>query len=93
MEVTHFLVYIFFFALTWKFYSFATVNDKLSVSKVDRTIDISSQLAKIVLEITLENGGPDAAKSFLIGVDSKLANHLAYASATVSNLDFKHCFV
>lgn len=75
---------IFFFTLTWKFYSSSIINDKLIVNKVERTVDISTQLAKVTLDITLENAGSDSCKSFLIGVDSKLANHLAYASASVS---------
>lgn len=84
MRVLEFYSCLVFFALTWNIYSSASINDKLVVNKVDRTIDISSQLAKVGLDIALENTGSEPATSFLVAVDSMLASHLAYASASVS---------
>ena len=60
-----------------------TINEKLVLKKVDRTIDISSQLAKIVLDVTLENTGAEACNNFLLAIDSKLSDHLAFAGASV----------
>ena len=84
MKIMQLIAYISFFTFVWEFSSCATVNDKLTVSKVDRTIDISSQLARVSLEITIENGSPEAVQSFLIGIDPEHASHLAFASASVS---------
>ena len=84
MTVKQLITCIFFFTLVWEFNSSAIINDKITVTKVDRTIDISSQLARVGLEITVENGGSDSVNSFLIGIDSKHASHLAFASASVS---------
>ena len=79
------LACMFFFTFLLEFSSSASINDKIIVSKVDRTIDISSQLARVSLELTLENSGSESIQSFLIGIDSKHASHLAFASASVSD--------
>jgi len=83
MDSKRILACMFFFTFLLEFSSSASINDKIIVSKVDRTIDISSQLARVSLELTLENSGSESIQSFLIGIDSKHASHLAFASASI----------
>ena len=60
------------------------INDSLVNVKVERKIDISSQLVKVNSAITLENGGSGAVKSFLVAAEPALVDHLAYVGASVS---------
>ena len=83
MATIKYLLYAFLFVLNCKFHFSMTINEKLVLKKVERTIDISSQLAKIALDVTLENTGTEACNNFLLAIDSKLSNHLAFAGASV----------
>ena len=75
---------VFYISLAWKFSTGSTINDKIVISKAERAIDISSQIAKVNAELTLENTGSEACRSFLVAVSPKQADHVAYFSATVS---------
>uniref|UniRef100_A0A1W7RAP9 Dolichyl-diphosphooligosaccharide--protein glycosyltransferase subunit 1 n=1 Tax=Hadrurus spadix TaxID=141984 RepID=A0A1W7RAP9_9SCOR len=50
-------------------------------SKVDRNIDISSQLVKIITKLTIENGGKSPANNFLFGLEEKQSNIAAIGSS------------
>ncbi|XP_064633039.1 dolichyl-diphosphooligosaccharide--protein glycosyltransferase subunit 1-like [Lineus longissimus] len=59
-----------------------TIDANLINTKVERTVDLSSHLAKTTSSITLKNNGNTAVKSFLFVVDPSLAGNLATLSAT-----------
>ena len=60
------------------------INSGLVNVKVERKVDVSSQLIKISNSISLENGGSGAVKSFLIAVEPKLVDHISFVGASVS---------
>ena len=64
-----------------------TVNPDLVNVKVVRNVDLSTHLPKIVSEITLENGGKSAIRSFLFTPDPVLASDLSFIGASVSLLE------
>ena len=59
------------------------VNKDLSVSNVDRTIDMASQLVKMSTKLTLSNGGQSPVKSFHYTVDENALDKVAFIGATV----------
>ena len=60
------------------------VKADIILSKVDRTIDLTSQVAKISSQITVENKGNDAVKDFILAVEADQLSHLSYLEVTVS---------
>ncbi|KOB68629.1 Dolichyl-diphosphooligosaccharide--protein glycosyltransferase subunit 1 [Operophtera brumata] len=61
------------------------IASELKFKNVDRTIDVTSQLVKIVSKITLENTGKSPVKNFLLAVEASAKNNLAYIGAKDSN--------
>ncbi|XP_069693452.1 dolichyl-diphosphooligosaccharide--protein glycosyltransferase subunit 1 [Periplaneta americana] len=61
--------------------TFDSINSDLIVKNVDRSIDLSSQLAKILHKITLQNNGKGAVKSVLFSVEPTVKNSLSYIGA------------
>ncbi|CAL8336651.1 unnamed protein product [Merluccius merluccius] len=57
--------------------------DGLVNEEVKRTVDLSSHLAKVSVEVLLSNPGPGAVHSFTLAVEPELAPHLAYVGASV----------
>ena len=58
--------------------------DGLVNEDVKRTVDLSTHLAKITVEMVMSNQGHSAAQSFILAVEADLAPHLAYIGASVS---------
>lgn len=58
------------------------VQAELVISNVDRTIDLSSQLAKVNSEITFHNKGTSKVKSFLISIEEDQFPLLSYLEIT-----------
>ena len=58
--------------------------DGLVNEEVKRTVDLSSHLAKVSVEVLLANPGPGAVHSFTLAVEPEQAPHLAYVGASVS---------
>lgn len=54
-------------------------------SKVERTIDLASQLVKINTKITVENTGKTPVIYFLFTIEPEIRNHLAFIGAVVSD--------
>lgn len=60
-----------------------SINSELVVKNVDRSIDVSTQLVKVVAKITLENTGRSPVKSFLFALEEPTAkNRLSFLGAT-----------
>ena len=59
------------------------INKDLSVSNVDRTIDMASQLVKMSTKLTLSNGGQSPVKSFHYTVDENVLDKVSFIGATV----------
>ncbi|KAJ3602960.1 hypothetical protein NHX12_030704 [Muraenolepis orangiensis] len=51
--------------------------------EVQRTVDLSSHLAKLSSDILLVNRGPAAERAFTVAVEADLAPHLAFLGASV----------
>jgi oligosaccharyltransferase complex subunit alpha (ribophorin I) len=65
--------------------SLDAVNKDLTVTNVDRTIDLASQLVKISTKVTLNNGGQSPVKSFHFVVDESAVDKVDFVGATVSS--------
>jgi len=64
-----------------------TVNPDLSVTNLERTLDMSSQLVKTNLRMTFHNAGKSAAKSVHVTVDPAFVGHVTHIAATVGKSD------
>jgi len=62
-----------------------SINPDLVIKSVERSIDITTQLAKINYKIALENTGKASVKFFLFSVDPKLAAKVAFVGATAGS--------
>lgn len=62
------------------------LNADFIITKVDRSIDLTSQLVKISSQITLKNTGNEATNDVVIGVDENQIKYLSYIEAAVSVL-------
>ncbi|XP_045164577.2 dolichyl-diphosphooligosaccharide--protein glycosyltransferase subunit 1-like [Mercenaria mercenaria] len=60
-----------------------TINNDLTITEVDRKIDISTHLVKITSAVTVENGGKSSTGYFLVPIDTSLQNFLSYAGASI----------
>lgn len=49
--------------------------------KVNRNIDLSTQVATHTIDITLRNDGSSAISKYQLAIESALANHIAHISA------------
>jgi oligosaccharyltransferase complex subunit alpha (ribophorin I) len=58
-------------------------NSDIVNSKVQRTVDLTTHLARIVSRITLENGGKTAVRSYLVAIDPELSKSVSFVGATV----------
>ncbi|XP_071520803.1 dolichyl-diphosphooligosaccharide--protein glycosyltransferase subunit 1 [Panulirus ornatus] len=61
--------------------TYDSINKDLINKKIERKVDIASQLVKITNKITLENGGSGAVKSFLLTLTRAEKDNLSYISA------------
>lgn len=59
------------------------VNKDIINKKIERKLDISSQLVKVTNKITLENGGSAAVKSFLFALTPVEKEKLSYINVQV----------
>ncbi|MCP6116885.1 hypothetical protein NL387_26725, partial [Klebsiella pneumoniae] len=62
-----------------------TISSDIKLKNVDRTVDISTQLVKVVSKIVLENSGKSPVKHFLFAVEEAAKNNLAFIGAKDSN--------
>ena len=60
------------------------VNNDLVLANVERKIDISTHLAKIVSTITIENTGTSSTGFFLYAIEPQLQENIAFLAASVS---------
>lgn len=60
------------------------INPDLVVVKVVKNVDLTTQLPKIVSQITLENAGQSSVRYFLVAADVPIASSLSFVGAAVS---------
>ncbi|XP_076039879.1 dolichyl-diphosphooligosaccharide--protein glycosyltransferase subunit 1 [Oratosquilla oratoria] len=71
--------------------TFDSVNKDLVNKKIDRKLDLASQLVKSVNKITLENtGNAGAVKSFLFALSKHERDNLAFFGAQVGSSSLKY---
>ncbi len=61
-----------------------SVNSDVTVTEATRTIDLTSQLVKESLALTLQNGGSGAVKTVHFAVQKEMADKAVFVGATVS---------
>ncbi|XP_012252881.2 dolichyl-diphosphooligosaccharide--protein glycosyltransferase subunit 1 [Athalia rosae] len=61
--------------------NFDSINTDLTIKNAERSIDLQSQLTKIVNKITLENNGKSAIKNFIFAIEQKHKENLSYIAA------------
>ncbi|XP_054717995.1 dolichyl-diphosphooligosaccharide--protein glycosyltransferase subunit 1-like [Uloborus diversus] len=71
--------YLLIFVL---FVVFNSSNGEIVNSKVDRNIDIASQLVKVLIKLTLENTGKSPVSTFLYALDAGSKPNLAFIGAS-----------
>jgi hypothetical protein len=59
----------------------SSVSGKLTIRNVDRVIDLTTQLARHTVSISLLNGGAEPVREFEYAVQNSLAGKLAFISA------------
>lgn len=81
--------YLFIFLAVW----FNNGHSELVNSKLDRNIDIASQLVKILIKLTLENTGKSPVSSFLYALEPNSKPNLSFIGASVSIKKFASEYV
>lgn len=59
------------------------INPEIVIRNVDRQIDVSSQLAKIICKLTVENAGKSPVKSVLYAVEPQFKQLVSFIGAQV----------
>merc|ERR1712117_536127 len=62
--------------------SLDSANPDLTLTNIERKIDLSTQLVKISHAITVSNGGSGATKSIHFAVEKELADKVVFIEAT-----------
>lgn len=79
------VIFVLYLAVNSNSVNVDNIASELKIRNLERTIDLSSQLVKIVSKITLENTGKSPVKNFLIAVESSAKSNLAFIGAKDSN--------
>ena len=61
-----------------------TINKDVTISEVKRTVDLTTQLPKIVSSVTIANTGSKELPSFVYTIEPSLSEKLAFIGAVVS---------
>lgn len=61
--------------------TFESINTDLALKNVERSIDLQSQLTKIVNKISIENNGKSPVKNFLFAIEERHKDGLSYFAA------------
>ncbi|XP_064088184.1 dolichyl-diphosphooligosaccharide--protein glycosyltransferase subunit 1-like [Macrobrachium nipponense] len=69
--------------------TFDSINKDIVNKKIDRKVDISTQVVKISNKITLENEGSGAVKSFLLSLTREEKDTLAYINVVTGGSSLK----
>ncbi|EPS70534.1 hypothetical protein M569_04226, partial [Genlisea aurea] len=67
------------------FVFFSTVSADLVISKLDRRIDLSSQVVRTTVSLKAYNDGPEAISEFLLPFSDLQAQNLSVLSATIAD--------
>ncbi|KAJ1397719.1 Ribophorin I [Sesbania bispinosa] len=78
-----FNLFPFLFAFAILFLSSPVLSD-LILAKVDRRIDLTSQIVRTTTSLKVENTGSDLVSEILLSFPDNQANHLAYLKATLN---------
>ena len=61
------------------------VSPDLVIAKAQKNVDLTTQLPKIVTQLTLENAGQSGVRYFLVAADPDIANSLSFVGASVKS--------
>lgn len=64
------------------------LNAEIILTKVDRTIDLTSQLTKITSQISIENKGGSPIRDFVLAIEEEVASHISFLDVSVRILYF-----
>jgi len=62
-----------------------SINADIVNTKVQRTIDLTTHLAKVSCRITIENAGKTGVRSYLTAIDPILAQNVSFIGATLKS--------
>lgn len=63
------------------------VNKDLSLSNVERKIDVQTHLVKMSSKVTVENSGKSSTGFFIVAIEPSLKDHLSYFAASMKGDD------
>ncbi|MED6183562.1 Dolichyl-diphosphooligosaccharide--protein glycosyltransferase subunit 1A [Stylosanthes scabra] len=72
------------FTFTFALLSSSPVFSDLILAKVDRRIDLTSQIVRITTSLKVENAGSNPASEILLSFPENQAKHLAYLTVTLN---------
>lgn len=81
MEILHLVCVL---SLVIGSFALDSISSDIVIKNADRQIEISSQLAKITLKLTLENTGKSPVKAFLHSVEPQFRKLVAFVGSQVS---------
>ena len=61
-----------------------TINSDVIIDSAERSVDLASQLVKIVTKLTITNNGKGAITGFHYALEESAKNKLTFIGATVS---------
>ncbi|MED6179647.1 Dolichyl-diphosphooligosaccharide--protein glycosyltransferase subunit 1A [Stylosanthes scabra] len=79
-----FALTLLLFAFTFGVLSCSPVFSDLILAKVDRRIDLTSQIVRIATSLKVENVGSNPASEILLSFPENQAKHLAYLTVTLN---------
>lgn len=69
--------------VTLSFHGAFTANTDIVNKKIDRTIDVSTQLVKVTCRYQVENNGKDPLTAYVVQFDGTSVDRLAHVSASI----------
>lgn len=69
-------------------YALDVLNSDVVVKNVGRSIDITSQLVKVVYQFTFENKGKNSEKYVLFAVEPQFKDKVAFVGSQVNHLNY-----
>ena len=72
------------FLIHYSTYAQDKINKNIEILEIERSIDLSSQLVKVLTKIVFENTGSSETSYFLYAIEPEIAKYLSYIGAQVN---------
>ncbi len=74
-------------ALSSPCFALDSANPEVTVTEASRTVDLTSQLVKETVTLTLHNGGSGAVRTVHVAVAKDAVDKIAFVGATVRKIE------